>query len=90
MLRKVNSTIILHRKGMQEVHEPGAVVDLTESEYNDLRKINPECLTQLSEAEVALIEKQADAAAANKKPAAKKATSGKEAGEGPGEGEGEL
>lgn len=86
MLRKVNSTIILHRKGIQEVHEPGALVDLTDKEYEELRTINPECLVPLDEAELALLEKQEQAA----KQAAKKGANkpaGTDAGATGGEGE---
>lgn len=84
MLRKVNSTVILYRNGVQVVHEPGAIVDLTDKEFEDLRSINPDCLAHLSEAEVALIEKQ-EAEATGKKTSAKKAASKAE-----GDGEGDL
>lgn len=76
MLRKVISTVILHRKGVQEVFEPGAFVDLTEKEYNDLRAINPGCIQPLSEAELALVEKQ-EAASAPAKPAKQAAKAAK-------------
>lgn len=74
VIRKALQTIILYRDGSQKVVEPGAVVTLTEKEFNELRQINPDCMGKLDEAELALLEKnQAEAEASqSEKPAAKK------------------
>ena len=79
VLRKALQTIILYRDGSQRVVEPGEVITLTDKEFNELRRINPDCMGKLDEAEVALIEKKeaADQAAADQataKPASKKAS----------------
>lgn len=58
VIRKALQTIILYRDGSQMVVEPGAVVSLSEKEFNELRQINPDCMGKLDEAEVALMEKQ--------------------------------
>lgn len=58
VIRKARQTIILYRDGSQMVVEPGAVVTLSEKEFNELRQINPDCMGKLDEAEVALMEKQ--------------------------------
>lgn len=79
VIRKALQTIILYRDGSQMVVEPGAVVSLSEKEFNELRQINPDCMGKLDEAEVALMEKQettkqasaADAPASTKKGAKK-------------------
>ena len=79
VIRKALQTIILYRDGSQRVVEPGEVITLTDKEFNELRRINPDCMGKLDEAEVALIEKKeaADQAAADQataKPASKKAS----------------
>lgn len=74
VIRKALQTIILYRDGSQKVVEPGAVVTLTEKEFNELRQINPDCMGKLDEAELALLEKnQAEASKAEKSAANKPA-----------------
>ena len=78
VLRKALQTIILYRDGSQRVVEPGEVITLTDKEFNELRRINPDCMGKLDEAEVALIEKkeaadQAEVALIEKKEAADQA-----------------
>lgn len=74
VLRKALQTIILYRDGSQRVVEPGEVITLTDKEFNELRRINPDCMGKLDEAEVALIEKKEAADQAATKPASKKAS----------------
>jgi hypothetical protein len=71
VIRKALQTIILYRDGSQKVVEPGEVVTLSEKEFQELRQINPDCLGKLDEAEVALMEKQAEAKTPAKKGANK-------------------
>lgn len=79
VIRKARQTIILYRDGSQMVVEPGAVVTLSEKEFNELRQINPDCMGKLDEAEVALMEKQENAkqTVAADKPAPTKKGAGK-------------
>lgn len=69
MLRKAINTIILMRAltegaaPQRVTFKPGDIVDLSRDELDSLTRIDPECVTVLNDAEVALYEAQAAKAA---------------------------